>query len=95
MRCIHCMLMVYYNRKTTKLKGRHVHPKGLNLAQEADMVSNNILNSSGFFTGPGNINGVGGNASMDNFIGKWNRMNSGGSGRFKRSSHVYDTPRYM
>lgn len=95
MRCIYYRLMVYYSNRTTKLKGRHVHQKGLNLAQEADMVSKNILNSSGFFTGPGNINGVYGNASMDNFIGKWNNMNNRGSGRFKRSTHSYDTPRYL
>jgi hypothetical protein len=59
------------------------------------MVQNNILNSSGFFRGPGNINGVQGNASMDNFIGKWNQMNNSGSGRFKRSTHSYDQPYYI
>ncbi len=68
-----------YNKKSTKYVGTHKHTRGTSLAQEADMVSNNILHSSGFFNGPGTgLNpghGSSVNQSMENFIGKWNNMN--------------------
>lgn len=81
-----------YHSKYTKLKGRHIHPRGFSLAQEADMVTKKVLNSSGFFMGHGINNGDG---SMENFIGKWNSMNNSNSGRFKRSVHSYEMPSYI
>ncbi len=67
-----------YSRKTTKFVGQHRHTRGLNLSQEADMVLNNVMKSSGFFRGPstGPNSGYGTeNPSMENFIGKWNALN--------------------
>lgn len=47
------------------------HPKGL--AEEADMVTHNVLHSSGFFNGPGKSTID--NGSMEHFVSKWNNMN--------------------
>ena len=47
------------------------HPRGL--AEESDMVTHNVLHSSGFFKGPGNS--AIDNGSMEQFVSKWANMN--------------------
>jgi len=47
------------------------HPNGL--AEEADMVTHNVLHSSGFFNGPGRSSID--NGSMEHFVSKWTNMN--------------------
>jgi hypothetical protein len=73
-----------YSHKTTKYVGKHRHTRGVNLSQEADLVLQNVLKSSGFFKGqiakdPFGTN----NSSMDNFVSKWNNMNTSRKGRFR------------
>lgn len=81
------MIYMVYRRNMVNRVGKHQHQKGVNLAQEADMVLNNVLKSSGFFGGPltGPNSGYGTvNPSMENFIGKWNTMNKKRKGRFNK-----------
>lgn len=84
-----------FHPKSTRYVGKHRHQRGVNLSQEADMVLNNVLNSSGFFRGPGTgpNNGYGTvNPGLENFIGKWNNMNQKRKGRFnKYASKNYKT----
>lgn len=80
-----------YHPKITKYVGKPAR-RGVNLAQEADLVMNNVLKSSGFFRGPltGPNSGYGTtNQSMENFIGKWNNMNSKRKGRFNKYAGTY------
>lgn len=68
-----------YKKDLVQHIGKHKHPRGLSLAAEADMIQHNVLKSSGFFSGPrsGLNHGFGTlNPSMENFIGKWNTMNT-------------------
>lgn len=74
-----------YSHNTIKYTGKHRHTRGTSLAQEADLVMQNVMKSSGFFRGPIANDPFGTrNPSMDNFTRKWNNMNQKRKGRFNK-----------